>query len=127
MGYITKGSALYIDKKELLDEVIACQANDNTMSQNLQKMMILLVDRVGTKFSYIKEEDREDCKGEALLHLFTNWHQFDIQKTENIFAYLTQIVMNGYHTGFVRMYPQYHSRKGGYIKGFISTNNVHTL
>ena len=127
MKYITKGSEHYIDRKELLEEVLKSQKNDNTPTQKLYDMMILLVERVGWKFTYIKDEDREDCAGEALLTLFNKWHTFDIERTDNIFAFLTQIAINGYRAGFLRMYPQYHCRKKQYVNTIITINNIHTL
>ena len=118
---------MYIDKDEFLQEILECQANNNTISPRLEDLFLLLIERVGTKFSYMNDSDRHDCKTNALLTLFNKWVDFDINKTDNAFAYMTTIVMNGYRAGFVELYPQYNSRKSHLITSIISTNNIHTL
>ena len=48
------------------------------------------------KLKYRDEEDREDCIMGALEILIKKWDKFSFDKSDNPFAYYTQIAKNGF-------------------------------
>jgi len=69
------------------------------ITENLGKMIILLVDRFAQKSSFRGYSWVEDIKGKATLHLLESVLKFREVKSENPFAYFTTIITNSFrHT-----------------------------
>jgi len=83
----------YVDNKELLAEVLACQANDRTMTNKLAIMLRKIVDhytrraRLRGYYNY-----DEDIKSHAMEDLVKSWWKFNREKGSNPFSYYTSCV-----------------------------------
>lgn len=99
--------SLYLSPKKLYVEIIISKAIGN-LTPTAEGMLILLAERTIKKFNYYNPDDRHDCLQQGLYDLFKNWHLFNEEKTENVFAYLTEIFKRGATQGL----NQIHKRKG---------------
>ena len=68
-----------------------------------------MVKNIIKKFSYTNPDDKLDCYQEGVYQLFKNWHTFDELKSDNPFAYFTEIFKRGVAAGFNRV----HIKKSG--------------
>jgi hypothetical protein len=89
----------YIDNKDMLYEMIVSQAQGK-LSEKLLRMFMKIVKGVSKKFRYNNEEDRYDCECYCYEVIIKNWMMFDLDKYENVFAWGTQIVKNGFAMQF---------------------------
>ena len=85
------------------------------------KMFQLLVKRMSGKFKYARAIDREDTEGQALYQLCRAWHKFDPERSNNPFAYYTQIAKMGFAQGFNQLHPA--SFRGGRLLSLDRTGN----
>jgi len=97
--------AAYVKNKDLYNEMVRCKDCSLNYSNELHGMFRLMVDKFSWAFSYKYQEDREDCKSQAIEDLYLYWHNFDPSKGTNAFAYVTQIIKNGYAKGYRKIYP----------------------
>jgi hypothetical protein len=98
---------MYLSPKKLYCEVIVSKAQGR-LTRRAQSMLILLADRTIKKLTYYNPDDRFDCYQQGLYDLFKNWHNFNEEKSENSFAYLTEIFKRGATQGLNKI----HKRKG---------------
>jgi DNA-directed RNA polymerase specialized sigma subunit len=85
----------YLSNKELCNEIIRCKENDKISNEAIQ-MFTLMSTRLSRKFSYIQEEDRQDCIQQAIIDCFLYFRGFDPEKSVNAFAYFTQVIKNAF-------------------------------
>jgi hypothetical protein len=85
-------------------------------------MLMLMVKKLSLKYSYIYEDDRKDCQSSAILDCLMYWRGYDPSKSENAFAYFTQIQLNGFYKGAKKIWPINNSKKIS-----ISRSNLYTL
>lgn len=109
-------SKSYVKNKDLYNELKRCKDASLNYSPLLHEYFELMVDRFSNKFGYVYEEDREDCKSQAMMDLYLYWHNFNPKYT-NAFAYITQIIKNGYAKGWKVCHPKPSSN-------FISLSNI---
>lgn len=95
----------YLSNKDLYLEIIECKKN-NKLTRKAEMMFILLTSRVCDKLSYLDIEDKKDCIGYAHLDLFKYWRNFDPSKSNNAFAYYTQIIKRGLAKGWNHLHPK---------------------
>ncbi len=86
----------YLNNRDLLAQVVHCQQTGK-MSNELVKMLTLLVERYSTKgnlagYSYI-----EDMRSHAMVNLVTAWKKFNPDKSNNPFAFFTECVKNSFN------------------------------
>lgn len=77
-------------------------ANEGKMTNNLAKMFMKFVDKLGTRGNYRGYSYLEEMKGQALIQLCYVGLQFNEARSNNPFAYYTTIVNNS----FVRILNQ---------------------
>ena len=99
----TPTMAIYLKNKNLLHEYHRSMERGE-MTPELVKMFELLVNRISSKFYYRIEEDRKDAKQNALYHLCRSWHKFNPERSDNPFAYYTQIAKMGFAQGWNQLY-----------------------
>lgn len=110
-----KNSQNYINKKELLKEIVKSKENDE-LTKEAFEMLFLMVKRISTTLYYKNEDDREDCMQDACHDIVKYWRNFDPDyPNSNAFSYYTQIIKAGLAKGFHRLYP--HNRKDIVILG----------
>jgi hypothetical protein len=94
----------YVDPKSLLEEIkISIEAKKLTKAA--EGMLIKIAYKANDKLPYDNVQDKEDCISSALLEIFRYWDRFNIEKTNNAFAYYTQIAKNGYVKGWMQLHP----------------------
>ena len=106
--------ANYVKNKDLYDELVKC-LDTSTYSMELHCMVERMADKFGYNFTYIESEDRQDCKSQAIMDVYMYWRNFN-PKYRNAFAYITQIIKNGFAKGWKKLYPT----------GFESSNKIST-
>lgn len=89
----------YLSNKDLYCELIVSKAQGK-LTRAAEKMLILLAKNVIKKMFYADPDDRLDCLQTAYLDLFANWHNFDENKSDNPFSYLTEIIKRALAKGW---------------------------
>jgi hypothetical protein len=93
----------YLNNKDLYDEMVLSLDQDK-LTSNAEKMLILLAERAINKMKYVNEDDRLDCLQFAILDLLKYWRNFN-PKYPNAFAYFTEIAKRGYAKGWNKIHP----------------------
>jgi DNA-directed RNA polymerase specialized sigma subunit len=93
----------YLNNKDLYDQMVLSK-EQNKLTPEAEKMLILLAERTINKLSYVNEDDRQDCLQFALLDLLKYWRNFNPQYP-NAFAYFTEIAKRGYAKGWNKIHP----------------------
>lgn len=96
--------AVYLRNKDLLAEFHICKEKGE-LTPKMTQMFILLVKRMSRKFHYSNALDREDTEGQALYQLCRAWHKFNPERSDNPFAYFTQVAKVGFAQGFNQLHP----------------------
>ena len=94
---------IYLKNKEFYQEIIKCKELDE-LTPIASDMFILLGNRTIKKMKYYNPSDREDCLQTGLMSMFSNWRNFDPEKSTNAFAYFTEIFKRGMAKGFNELY-----------------------
>lgn len=88
----------YLSATSLTYEIIISKGKGK-LTKDAENMIILLAERISRKLPYYNEDDRNDCKGEALYMMLKNWKGFDEYKFDNAFSYMTEICKRGFSKG----------------------------
>lgn len=87
-----KRASDYVDKDELLAEIINAQATDQ-VSEELATMFIKIVDGVSHKFQNLQYYGiTDDVKQDCLVLLLQKYKNFDTTRKTSCFAYITTCV-----------------------------------
>jgi hypothetical protein len=123
-----KNNKYYINNRDFTNEIIRCKygmLNEETgyqhtpgeLSPRAIDYFILLANRAILKLTFSNPLDKEDCIQSALLDLLRYWRNFNEEKSNNAFAYFTQIAKNGYAKEYKKIHK--HIGKGEKVE-FIS-------
>lgn len=85
----------YLNNKDLLTEVVLSK-EQGKMTDKLAKMLMLLTARYGTKGNVASYTYNEDMQSYALMMLCRTWKSFNVEKSNNPFAFFTQCVKNSF-------------------------------
>ena len=94
---------IYLKNKDFLEEILKSKELDE-LTPKAQEMMILLANKTIKKKRYYNVTDKDDCLQTGLLVMFTNWRCFDPEKSQNCFAYMTEVFKRGICRGFNDIY-----------------------
>jgi hypothetical protein len=125
-----KNNKYYINNRDFTNEIIRCKygmLNEETgyqhktgeLSPRAIEYFILLANRAILKLTFSNPLDKEDCIQSALLDLLRYWRNFNEEKSNNAFAYFTQIAKNGYAKEYKKIHK--HIGKGEKVE-FVSLN-----
>lgn len=106
-----KKSVQPVDNNELVEEILISKHLD-ALTERGGEILITLANHAIKKPSYQKEEDKKDCLQEAMLILFTRWKSFKITKSDNAFAYYTEIFKRAIAQGLKNLYEKDRGRPG---------------
>jgi len=112
----------HVKNKDLREALIESKAKDELTKEALD-MFILMAEKFSTKFKYIYEEDKQDCISFAIMDCYLYWRGYDPEKSPNAFAYVTQIIKNGFAKGWRRLYGNVPKSK----KISVSHNKIYSL
>ena len=93
----------YLNNKDLFDQIVLSKEQDK-LTPDAEKMLILLAERAINKMKYVNEDDRLDCLQFAILDLLKYWRNFN-PDYPNAFAYFTEIAKRGYAKGWNKIHP----------------------
>jgi len=86
----------YLTNKSLLAQIEISTKQDR-MTEDFGKMIVLLVDRYGQKARFLVTESfKDDMKQFAVMTVCKVWRGFDTNKSQNPFAYFTQIIHHAF-------------------------------
>lgn len=112
----------HVKNKDLREELIKSKENDKLSAEALD-MFILMANKFSQKFKYIYPEDREDCISFAVMDCYRYWKGYDPEKSQNAFAYVTQIIKNGFAKGWRQLYGNFPKSK----KTSISNSKIYSI
>jgi hypothetical protein len=101
---VAKRKKNYLNNRDLYDQLVISKDQD-ALTKEAEKMLILLAERTINKMRYVNEDDRMDCLQFAVLDLLKYWRNFNPKYT-NAFAYFTEIAKRGYAKGWNKIHPQ---------------------
>lgn len=81
--------AIYLKNKDLYEQLCISKEQDK-LTPECEKMLMLLAENLIRKFHYKNYEDRQDCLQNAYFVLFLRWRSFN-PEFKNAFAFCTQI------------------------------------
>lgn len=97
--------ANYIDKKELLAEMIKSK-QQGKLTNRVVVMFMRMIREISRGFSYKHKEDREDCNSQAMEDILRYWKRFNPEHPKaNVFSFFTQMIKNGIGKGFHKIRP----------------------
>lgn len=96
--------ANYVSNKELFNQIVISKEKGQLTPEALV-MLQRMVKEISKKFKYKMEEDREDCQAFAIEDIIKYWDRFNPEKSNNAFAFFTQMIKNGNAKGWRRLYP----------------------
>ena len=96
--------AQYVSNKELVQQIILSKEN-GALTPRALEMLQRMVKEISKVFKYKMEEDREDCQAFAMEDVIKYWDRFNPEKSNNAFAFFTQMIKNGFAKGWRRLYP----------------------
>ena len=114
--------AHHVKNKELREQLVISKDRDELTKEALD-MFILMANKFSTNFNYIYEDDRKDCISFAIMDCYQYWRSYDPEKSANAFAYITQIIKNGFAKGWRKLYG--HMPKSKKIS--VSQNNIYSI
>jgi DNA-directed RNA polymerase specialized sigma subunit len=112
----------HVKNSDLRNEIIKCKVSDE-LSKDALNMFMLMAKKFSTKLNYIYPEDREDCIAFATMDCFQYWRGYDPNKSQNAFAYFTQIIKNGFAKGWRKLYGNMPKSK----KISVSGNKIYNI
>ena len=114
--------AIHVKNADLRNEIIKSKEKDELTKEALD-MFILMAKKFSTKLNYIYPDDREDCISFAVMDCFMYWRGYDPAKSQNAFAYFTQMIKNGFAKGWRKLYGNMPKSK----KISTSTNKIYNI
>ena len=99
MSYITKENKNYINDTEMCYEIILSKGK-GYITKELERMIILLCNRIITKMNYYDPMDREDCLQQSILSTLENVLKFHEDKYRLCIPYCTELAKRGLAKGF---------------------------
>ena len=115
----------YVNNTDLMAAILKSKENGHLTPETI-KMFTLMIQGISKKMAYKDPEDREDCMSFAMEDLVRYWNRFDPSKSNNPFAYYTQIAKNGFAKGWKKIHPPNSPRTipFSYITGDNNTYNI---
>jgi DNA-directed RNA polymerase specialized sigma subunit len=100
----------YVKNKDLKRALLESKEKQRLTPETI-KMFGLIVNGISKKFPYRDPQDKEDCQAFAMEDVIKYWDRFNPEKSNNAFAFYTQMIKNGYAKGWRRLYPIKSSQK----------------
>ena len=96
---------MYLNNKDLYVEIIVSKAQGR-LTRKAQSYLELLGNKTHKKMRYWNNDDRLDTLQSGLLDMYSNWYNFNEEKSKNAFAYFTEIFKRGIAKGFNDIYKK---------------------
>jgi DNA-directed RNA polymerase specialized sigma subunit len=116
-----KPSNYFVDPAELKEELRKSKEQDQ-LTHRAVAILSLMANEASKKLKYRDEEDRKDCIAFAMMDVVRYWRSYNPEKSNNPFAYFTQMIKNGFAKGWRKLHPLAASDKVS-----LSHDNVYTI
>jgi hypothetical protein len=95
----------YLEDTDLLYEIILSKGK-GYLTRRCQNYFIIIGENIIRKKErfYKTEDDKFDCLQQGLLHLFSNWQNFNEKKYSSALPYITEIFKRGIADGINELY-----------------------
>ena len=90
-----KRGIYYIDRKELLQDVIDSKV-EGKMNDKLATKLVLLTTKYARAANFARYTYNDDMQGYAMMMLVKSWAAFNPDKSDNPFAFYTQCIKNSF-------------------------------
>ena len=97
--------ANYVNRKELYKEILL-SLEKKALTPRALELLMKMIKECARVLRYKDPEDKKDCMSEATLDILNYWNRFNPAKSDNPFAYYTQIIKNGLTKGWNKLHPQ---------------------
>jgi len=116
---------VYVKNSELLRAVSESKEKGQLTRETID-MFTLMIDGISKKMAYKDPDDKDDCMAFAMEDLCKYWNRFDPSKSNNPFAYFTQVAKNGFAKGWKKIHPPKNPKTipFSYITGEDNSYNV---
>lgn len=95
----------YLHNKDLYIEIMVSKSQGK-LTEQAKLMLEILAKKTIKKMRYYNNDDRQDCFQGGLLDMFCNWYNFNDEKSDNPFAYFTEIFKRGTAKAFNEIYKK---------------------
>lgn len=89
----------YVKNSELRAELIK-SGELGELTDRAVDMFVQIATKLSSKLKYNDPADREDCISYAILDCLRYWRDYDPEYSENAFAYITSVCLNGFAKGW---------------------------
>ena len=113
--------AIHVKNADLREQIILSKEQDK-LTDEAVRMIILMAEKLSHKFRYQYEQDREDCRSTAIMDVLLYWKSYSPEKGANAFSYFSQILFNGFYKGSKKCWPVKSS-----LKTSINRNNIYSI
>ena len=96
----------HVKNKDLREEIVRCKATDELTNEAIL-MFQLMAKKFSNSFTYVYEEDKEDCISFAVMDCYQYWRGYNPEKSQNAFAYFTQIIKNGFGKAWRKLHGNF--------------------
>lgn len=96
---------MYLHNRDLYVEIVVSKAQGKLTNKS-KLMLEILAKRTIKKMRYWSNDDKMDCYQSGLLDMFANWYNFNEEKSDNTFAYFTEVFKRGLAKGFNELYKK---------------------
>lgn len=107
----------YLKNADLLEEIKLSFEQDK-LTKEAERMLILLVDRMILRMTYYDDFVEDHCRSTAYYHLFRGWKNFDVNRGTNAFAYYTEIAKRGLAFGYNELFKLKGTKEANEIQHF---------
>lgn len=90
-----KESSDYLSNKQMLEEIVTCQEKGK-ISDKLGKMFVLLATHYATKPNFSGYSYKDEFVASGILACCVAFPKFDKKKSDNPFAYFTQVIHHAF-------------------------------
>lgn len=96
----------HVKNRDLREEIIKSKDKDELTIEAIM-MFQLMAKKFSNSFTYVYEEDKEDCISFAVMDCYQYWRGYDPEKSQNAFAYFTQIIKNGFGKAWRKLHGNF--------------------
>lgn len=109
----------YVKERDLYLEL--CKSNEQKkLTDECITMFGLMADGIQSKFRYDSDDDRQDCRSNAILKCLTKWDKYDIYAGKSAFSYFTQMIKNALYEEWNKL----RSKRADFSTSNIFTNEI---
>lgn len=93
----------YVRNKDLKRALLESKEKNKLTSETIE-MFTLIVTGLSKTFPYRDLQDKEDCQAFGMEDLIKYWNRYDPAKSDNPFAFITQVAKNGMQKGWKKIH-----------------------